>query len=244
MTQYRSDEIRNLIQQQLQDGSIATGERLPSERQLAQQYSVSRPIVREALQALKSTGWIVSKRGGGTYAANGQDNTATPLLPSELTQSPNLHNELLEYRYALEGQCAYLAAQRANENDLKKLERAFLRLQQAHQQRDNQLEATSDAIFHLAIAEASQNQVLHYSLQTLFEVLKQHISSNIGGLSRRPETRLTLIRQHRKIFDAINRHQPDRAREVIYEHLDFVKRILADLAAEQTRLKEKLSTGV
>ncbi|WP_428241628.1 FadR/GntR family transcriptional regulator [Gynuella sp.] len=238
MPQYRSEEIRDLLLQQLQDGAIATGERLPSERQLAQQYTVSRPIVREALQALKSQGWVISKRGGGTYAANGLERSAPTLLPEHMDRNIDLQEELLEYRYALEGQTAYLAAQRASEADLKKLERAFLRLQQAHQLKDAQQEATSDAIFHLAIAEASQNRVLHYSLQTLFDLLRQHISSNIGSLSRRPETRLTLIRQHRRIFDAIHRRQPERAREVVYEHLDFVKRILTDLAEEQQRVKE------
>lgn len=232
----RVNRLCQLLQQQLLDGELKAGDKLPSERVLASRHDTSRPLVREALQILKSRGLIESRRGGGTFVSERYGEPGdSPLghLLSSVAGHTQLHAELLEYRLTLEAQCAALAAQRATDQDLRRLERAFQHLRQAHQGHDLGVEGRADARFHLAIAEASHNRVFLHTLEGLFNLLKENVITNIGGLSRRPETRARLMRQHTRLFEAVYRRDPEAARSAAIEHLGYVEAFTRDLDEER-----------
>lgn len=207
----------------IERGDWLPGDRLPSERVLAEQWQLSRATVREAITIIKQQGLITSKVGSGHFVAG--DTVPLFVAPAETS-----HTALREYRVAVESQTAFLAAQRADAEQLRKIERAHQHLRHVHQKNDLKAEGLADARFHLAIAEASGNPILAQSLRGLFSLLRANVTQNIGAIAgRRPETRLRLMKQHTALFEAIYYHKPEKARATAQEHMAFVDRILNDL---------------
>lgn len=214
----------------IEQGDWAVDSRLPSERSLTAMFNVSRATIREALTSLQQRGLVQSVQGSGHYVRSSEVvSTQAFITFQDQTFS---HEELREYRQAIESQSAYLAAQRATDDDLKSLERAHRHLKHVNKKGDIQAEGLADARFHLAIANASGNQILAHTLKSLFALLRANVTRNIGTLSRRPETRLRLMKQHTALFEAIYYRKPDKARQIAQDHMAFVDRILTD---SQTR---------
>ena len=200
--------------------------KLPSERELATAFNASRATVREAITTLRQRGLIRSLQGSGHYIQSSETNTQAELFVWNNVELS--HGELREFRLAIESQCAYLAASRATQTHLRAIERAHRHLKHAHITQDLKAEGLADARFHLAIAEASGNRILAQSLKSLFSLLRANVTQNIGTLSRRPETRLRLMKQHTALFESIYYQKPEKARALAQEHMAFVDRILAD----------------
>lgn len=202
--------------------------RIPSERELARRFDTSRATVREALNTLKQQGRLVSVQGSGHYVCSRVSQTLPELV--SWNHHTFSHEELREYRQAIESQTAYLAALRATDEQLQSIEKAHRHLKHANRQGDLKAEGLADARFHLAIAQASGNQILAMTLNSLFSLLRANVTRNIGSLSRRPETRLRLMKQHTALFEAIYYRKPDIARRLAQEHMAFVDNILDDRA--------------
>ena len=126
-----SDSIAEQLEQLILEGALKPGERLPAERELAQRLAVSRPSLREAILKLKTKGLIESRRGGGTYIKDIVANAVTNPLLHLLDAHPETIFDVLELRHALEETAALLAAQRATESDLARLQRYTLSLHDA-----------------------------------------------------------------------------------------------------------------
>lgn len=222
----RLEQIIDQMSIAIEGGEWPVDSRLPSERSLAQSYAASRATVREALTILKQQGQILSVQGSGHYVCSGEVQSL-PELVSWNKQSFS-HEELREYRQAIESQSAFLAAQRASDHQLKAIERTHRHLKHASRQGDLKSEGLADARFHLAIAQASGNQILALTLNSLFSLLRANVTRNIGSLSRRPETRLRLMKQHTALFEAIYNRKPDKARQIAQEHMAYVDQVLSD----------------
>ncbi len=184
--------------------------------------------MREALVTLKHQRVLFSLPGNGHFVSDPQPNDRL-LIETTLNEgfTPS-HEELREYRFAIEAQCAFLAASRASPDQLKAIERAHRHLKHVHLKDDLKAEGLADARFHLAIAEASGNRILAHSLSSLFALLQENVTLNIRSLAKRPETRLRLMRQHTALFEAIYYQKPDKARSLAQDHMVFVDRILAE----------------
>src|SRR6056300_564993 len=123
-----SDVITERLEALILDGSFVAGQKLPAERMLAEQFNVSRPSLREAIQNLQAKGLVERKQGGGTFVnAKLNSNMTDPLLELVATR-PETQFDLLEFRHALEGMAAYYAALRGQPEDYQNLERAWLAL--------------------------------------------------------------------------------------------------------------------
>ena len=158
-----SDDIVEQLEGMILEGTLKSGERLPAERALAEQFGVSRPSLREAIQKLSAKGLLVSRQGGGNYVAESLGSTFSDPLLHLLENNPEAQRDLLEFRQTLEASCAYYAALRATEVDRERLTAAFEALQDCYTRSDEVSraeEGAADARFHLAIAEASHNAVL------------------------------------------------------------------------------------
>ena len=200
------------------------GFRLPSERALRTSIKVSRATVREGIASLRVSGYLNTVQGSGHFVSVPDDEFRTPLAFT--TDQSFDHFELREYRFAIEAQCAFLAATRATKDQLRKIEKAHEHLRFVHLKNDLNAEGLADARFHLAIAEASGNRILAYSLKSLFSLLRANVIANIGSLAKRPETRLRLMKQHTQLFESIYYQKPLKARKVAQEHMEFVNRII------------------
>jgi len=232
-----SDKLFDYFERVISDGSLRSSTRLPSERQLAERFSLSRSSVREVLQRLKAQDFITTKPGGGHFVSKAfRQKTIKPLL-AFFDRSPESRFDLLEFRHTIEGDCAYYAALRANEIDHKALTVAFQRMNKAYQEQDLQESSEADASFHLAIAESSHNVVYLHLMQSLFDVVRSSVFVNVSDIFSREPRRDALMRQHSEIYDAIMNAQPTTAREAAQRHIRYVEEVLSDLRKEQDRLE-------
>lgn len=239
-----ADTIVEQLETMILEGTLEPGQRLPPERVLAEQFGVSRPSLREAVQRLAAKGLLKSRQGGGNYVAENLGSSFSDPLVALLEQRPEAHRDLLEFRRTLEGDCAYYAAQRATEVDLARLEKAWQDLQTCYDSPsagDLEEEGAADARFHMAIAEASHNVVLLHTMRNLFSMLKNNIVTNIGGMySREAQTRQGLTEQHRQLYQAIVEGRQEDARAIAGEHIEFVQQTISERTETERRRKRAL----
>lgn len=234
-----SDDIVEKLEGMILEGTLQAGERLPAERALAEQFGVSRPSLREAIQKLVAKGVLVSRQGGGNYVTKTLGSGFTDPLLALLESSPEAQRDLLEFRHTLEASCAYYAALRATALDRERLRLAFEVLEDCYTQADEVTraqEGAADASFHLAIAEASHNAVLLHTIRSLFDLRKRNLVDNIGDLyKQRGETREMLIVQHRQLYQAIIEERAEDARASASRHILFVQEVLEEARQQAQR---------
>src|ERR1700731_3482901 len=194
-----ADRIYENILEQIVAGEFKIGQRLPSESQLGTQYAVSRAVVREALVRLHADGVAVTRRGAGTYVQRQPGREFLRLAPiggiADLMRC-------FEFRICVEGEAAYLAAQRRTDEHIAVIRAAFDRLNEANAA--SELGVKEDIELHVAIARASRNQMF---VQTL-DALAVHVFNGMNvtrSLSlTRSQKRLRLVQEeHRRIIEAI-----------------------------------------
>ncbi len=235
-----SDVIMQRLEQMILEGALKPGQRLPPERELALQFEVSRPSLREAIQKLAAKGVVVSRQGGGTYVAETLgDGLVDPLLELFRTH-PEAQYDLLEFRHALEGVSAYYAALRSTEADREALRACFEQLERYHQQKAFDKEVAADVEFHLAIAAATHNIVLLHMMRALFSLLHQHVGDNLQSIYPKREIRGRIHEQHGVLLQAICAGDPERARKAAHDHLVYVEEALLEQGRENTRLERAL----
>lgn len=198
----------------IKSGAYHPDERLPSEHELALEFQVSRPVVRDALQRLRGQGLIYSRRGSGSFVRN--LGVREPLGFGQLENLSDLR-QCYEFRMTLEPQAAASAAERHDEKSLAAIADALDLLRDATNQRRHREDA--DFMFHLAIANAARNQYF----ATAMEALEDHIA--VGMQFHGISLRLTsgglqhAFEEHVAIFEAIRAREPERAREMMRKHL-------------------------
>ena len=236
-----SDDIVERIETLILEGSLRPGERLPAERALAEDFGVSRPSLREAIQKLVARGLLISRHGGGTFVSDSLGSSFRDPMLELLENNPEAQRDLIEFRHTLEGACAYYAALRATDLDRQRLKAAFERVQDCYLQQgrvSRSEEGRTDALFHLAIAEASHNAVLLHTIRSLFDLLEHNVVTNIGGmLPLGSAVRDKLLAQHQSLYDAIVGGRPDDARRLASEHMDYVQEVLDETHDEARRIE-------
>ncbi len=233
-----SESIASEIEQQLVDGVIKPGERLPSERDLAHEFQVSRPSIREAIQLLKSRNLLSTRPGGGTYAREVLGDSMTGSLDDLLVDNVEIAQDMLEFRHALEGVSAFYAAKRATEADKQIIQLRFEQVCNKQEQSNAQEEAMADVDFHLAIAEASHNVVLLHVMRSLFKLLHKSVELSFGKLYLNDSGRDIIREQHKDIMDAILSGDEELAKEKSYSHISHVKETLEQFSREEKRSRK------
>jgi len=210
-----ADQLAELIRR----GEFKPGDRLPSERDLSQQFDVSRASVREALIALEIDGLVDVRVGLGVFvnaapAANSQ--TAALAEPGPF--------EVLSARYLLEGETAALAARNGSAAEHARI-RETLQLM-AQEVDASGIGLNADALFHLRIAEASGNSALVHLVHQLWSFRDSAMFRKLDEHFDSPERHQEAIAEHRRVIEAIERRDADGARAAIVVHLDTVRAAL------------------
>ena len=191
----------------MDQGRLKPGDRLPSERALAERMRVSRATLREALRAMQLRGLILSRRGAGNFIAGGR--------PEELAEA--LHHlalqDIFELRLLIEPSIAALAAQRATRHDLLRLESILQ--QQEQEVKAKRIAGPTDAAFHSTLAEATHNRALLQVGATLMKV----ISPSRNETLQTPERGRLSLASHRRVLEAIRTSDAVEARRAMEEHI-------------------------
>ena len=240
----KQPKISDVIMQQLEtmilEGALKPGQKLPPERELAIQFEVSRPSLREAVQKLAARGLLESRQGGGTFVSEDLGaGLSDPLLELFKTH-PESQYDLLEFRHALEGVSAYYAALRSTPADKESIQACYDQLQRYHDEKSFDKEVAADVEFHLAIAAATHNVVLLHMMRALFTLLRQHIWENLEQIYPKHDMRSRIHEQHHRLLQAILAGDPDAARQAAHAHLAFVEDALLQQGRENTRLERAL----
>ncbi|SIR46760.1 transcriptional regulator, GntR family [Aeromonas sp. RU39B] len=234
-----ADAIVAELENMILEGSLQPGQKLPPERELAIQFQVSRPSLREAIQRLEAKGLLYRRQGGGTYVQDALSKGLADPLFELLSKHPEAQFDLLEFRHALEGICAYYAALRGTEADFARIRAAQSAIEEAGKQGLAE-ESVAVTAFYLAVAEASHNVVLLHLLRAMQPMLEHNILCNNEILNRRPGV-VAKIRRHRvTLIEAILSGEPEQARAACHEHLAFIEETLLDMQREDSRIERSM----
>lgn len=234
-----ADEVVQQIESLILEGILRVGDRLPGERELARQFDVSRPILREALKVLEGRGLIATRHGGGTFVADVIGQVFTKPVMDLIATHRKATADYLEYRREIEGVAAEYAARRATADDRALLEQIMTRMEAAHQKADFEEEAAIDVEFHSVVGECAHNIILLHTLRSCYRLLSDGVFFNRLMVYNLPGARERLREQHRAIYDAIMRGDPAGARAAARAHIDFVERAMAE--AERTGEWQRVS---
>lgn len=218
-----SDGIIHQIKESIFAGDLRPGHALPSEKELAEQFGVSRITVRDALRVLESQGLIQIKVGarGGAFVAAPSTGPVSESLTNMLRLKQATLADLVEARILVEPHVAAMAAQRATPDDLAAMERAVAAAREARAAGDRYFIPNSVA-FHLALAEAARNPVLLFAVNSFRALFHEALSALLPA----DDMAERAIADHQKILDAIRARDGERARDVMREHLSyFSKRV-------------------
>lgn len=197
----------------VQDGTLRPGDALPSQQELARRLSVSRPVLREAMQRLAAAGLIEIRHGSGCYVAQPRHEAVLSSLFDTFTHERAL--EVLEVRMLIEVEMAALAAMRATPEDISRMEAALERITRLRAAGELTVEGSSE--FHRALARASHNTVLDGIAQLL------HQSTYLEALRVQlalPDVPAGDYEDHRHLLDVIRLGDPERARIAARRHLE------------------------
>jgi GntR family transcriptional repressor for pyruvate dehydrogenase complex len=230
-----ADTVAAELEKRILEGSLKPGDHLPSERGLALELGVSRPSLREAIQKLVSKGLLSTRHGGGTHVTDRLEAHFTDPWQDMLKGHPLLHRDLLEFRQMLESEAAQLAADRATDVDIKRLDAAHAKLDEVYASGDLVACIDADVAFHQVIAESAHNVLIGHLTASLMRVIHGHVSGNLAHLQARPQRWEQLRSQHRAIWQAIREHKPQEAARAAREHIEFVRQSMDDTAREEER---------
>lgn len=216
-----SAQIADQIRTSILAGEFNPGDKLPPERELAELFGVSRPSVREALNMLSASGLVESYQGGGTLVKSlvetATGNPLTELIRSERERAL----DVIEVRKGIESWTSYYAAQRALPDDVRKLETIVRGMEQNLQ--GMKPSEDLDANFHILIARSTHNVVWLHLMQHIFDAMKEFQQSVWRAVYLTEEDHRVLFGHHAAIFDAVQKRDPESARERMIEHLDFAE---------------------
>lgn len=220
------EEIVEQIRELMAGGQLKPGDKLLSERELAERLQVSRPSVREAIRSLEVMGFVDIRRGGGTYVRDTHaDDIIRPLALFLAAERSSLL-EMFEVRRIFETATARMAAERATPAEVRRLEAALESMQERFSARDSEKGEEADVEFHYGVAEASHNALLIRLFRTLSAEFGRAVSVARRRLYMDHENPRKLVAQHRRIYAAIQDRDPEGAARAMREHLVYAEREL------------------
>jgi GntR family transcriptional regulator, transcriptional repressor for pyruvate dehydrogenase complex len=223
-----SNAVVRQVEQLILRGILRPGERLPSERDLAEKLGVSRPSLRDAIADLAERGLLVSRAGSGIFVADVLGSAFSPALVDLFSTHDEAVFDYIGFRRDIEGLAADRAAVHGSETDLKVIDTILEKMEAAHQKRDPADEAQLDAEFHMAIIEASHNVIMLHMLRSMFDLLRQGVFYNRQMMFKNRMTRDQLLDQHRAINAGIQARDPEAARAAVAAHMAYVEQAYHD----------------
>jgi GntR family transcriptional regulator, transcriptional repressor for pyruvate dehydrogenase complex len=214
------EEIVRQIKAMIAEGRLKSGDQLPPERDLAEKFLVSRTSVREALRALESLGLVEIRPGEGTFVREvSVESLIQPLALVMMSQREAI-GELFEARRLIEPLIASLAAVRATADEVQEMERILD--EQAKEVAAGRTGLTQDAQFHTALAGASHNRAITRIVNALIDLLAQSREESLTGAGRPERSH----RDHRRVLDAIVKHDGTAARQAMVDHIVAVEALV------------------
>jgi GntR family transcriptional repressor for pyruvate dehydrogenase complex len=228
------EEIVVKVKNMIEKGRLHSGDQLPSERELAEVFNVSRSSVREALRSLETQGYLESRQGDGTYIARQPVESLINPLATVIFTEKDGQIELFEMRKLIEPQLAYLAAERATPEEIVMLGKALELQEDAYAKGESGTEV--DKTFHYILAKAARNKVLLRIIDNIMDLLAESRDKYLQ-VEGRPAMSLA---RHREVLNAIRSGDRELAAKIMHEHLEDIE---LSLFADNKEDKIQKTTG-
>ena len=221
---HRRSEVVAALEQEILEGTLNPGERLPSEEKLCTRFNASRTVIREAIQQLRGRGMLRTLKGSGSSIASPSlDNLGSALETYTVLTPEDSFLELIDLRILIETECARLAAINAGERGITEIQSALTQMEQASGNREAFSHA--DITFHLAIAKSSQNTLYATILRGLERRCVDYATVNRGSGTWHDD----VIATHHGIFQAITDGDSEAASTAMRRHLLLSRRHYIDI---------------
>lgn len=199
---------------------LKPGDKLPSERELAEMLQVSRSSIRDAIRGLELMGLVEPRQGAGTIIRELSAEALVNPFANALKHRRELVSELLDFRKMLEPPLAARAATHASPEEISEMEEILRRQEERQSKGDSAI--AEDAEFHYSVALASGNSVVLKVIDTIMDLLRdtRERSLQVEGRSQKS------LAGHRRILSAIKRHDPEAAKAAMRRHIEDVEEIV------------------
>ena len=214
------EEIVGKVKDMIEKGRLNSGDQLPGERELAEVFNVSRSSVREALRTLETQGFLESRQGDGTYIASKPVESLVSPLASVIFSEKDSQIELFEMRRLIEPQLAYLAAERATQEEIAMMEQALVLQEEAIARGETGTDV--DKSFHYLMAKATKNKVLLRLTDSMRDLLAESRDKYLQVEGRPGKS----ISRHRQVLDAIKAGDGELAARIMLEHVVDIEKCL------------------
>jgi GntR family transcriptional regulator, transcriptional repressor for pyruvate dehydrogenase complex len=224
------EQIVQQIEESITKAALKPGDQLPAERELAQQFGVSRTAVREAIKALREKGLVEAYSGRGTFVTNGTSQAIRQSLDLVMRIGQADGSAALEeVREILEPEIAGLAAKRVEEQHLATMRDAVAVMDQTLRDPEEYIEADLD--FHLSLAEAAANPLILSLIDSIVGLLREQ-RMRIFQVDGGPERGQF---HHKRILAAVAARDSEQARQAMRDHLEQIREDSQAYTADEPR---------
>ncbi|HAF86323.1 MAG TPA: FadR family transcriptional regulator [Sphaerochaeta sp.] len=230
LSQQVADHLEEVI---LSSPTSRISEKLPSEMKLAMQYNVSRPIIREAMKLLQERGLITLKNGSGAYITRPETDTVMNAV-SRIMQADKISaEELTQMRGILELSSIDLAVQKITDEQLQEMKVIITTFSDTTLPLKKRV--SLDEAFHIAIAQASGNNLMVMFITVLTSLLRDYMGKGVlvdGGV-------VDGIKRHQEIFTALENRDPQAAHQAMVDHLRVSSENVKEFDKQGVKLAKK-----
>lgn len=212
------EKTADQIIEYLSNNNLNVGDKLPNEYNLAEELSVSRSTIREAIRSLTSRNILEVKRGVGTFVSEKKGVSEDPLGFSLVDDTLKLTNDLFEIRYLIEPRMAELASIHASNEDIKSIKKLEKKIEDVVNNPGSE-HFELDIKFHAVIAKASNNVAMNH----LIPIINQSIWLYNSNSYTNKKIKKEMIISHQKILEAIENRKPQEAFNAMEEHISKVR---------------------
>ncbi len=232
-----SDRISSVIADQIKEAvfqkKLTPGDKLPSERQLMDQFKTSRVTIREALRSLEQFGILEIRRGmeGGAFIRDPNTKFINNFLQDMFSMGKIKISNFTEARMAVEPFSVKLATERITEEALQKVKQNIQEAKECLDKKNKNDARLLDLEFHRLIAQASQNPVIFFMIDSIMDIMENNISSI--PLEAKPVERTN--QYHEEIYAAVRDRDVQRAQDLMLSHIHEIHDALEALRKEKVR---------
>lgn len=229
MAEYLFEEIAVNLIQQVCDGIVSVGDKLPSERIMAEQFGVSRNVIREAIRVLGEKGYVQVQAGRGAFICKPDGEKLTENLSAVVENSSASLSEIVEAREIFESALAVFACSKVKSSDIEQLWQIYQRMEKAQAS----LFAQLDQSFHLELARCTHNSVLILLAGSIYQLSEDSLFLLTTHDAKRI---ISAQAEHLEMIRALEARDSLRIQEAVHRHIHCIREQLSDRsdAAVQT----------
>lgn len=225
MAEYLFEEIAANLIQQVCDGMLSVGDKLPSERIMAEQFGVSRNVIREAIRVLGEKGFVQVQAGRGAFICKPDGEKLTENLSAVVGNSSASPSDIVEAREIFESALAVFACGKVRDSDIEQLRQIYQRMEKA--QAKASIFAQLDQEFHLALARCTQNSVLILLAGSIYQLSE----NNLFSLTPHDAKRIISAQaEHLEMIHALEARDSRRIQDAVHRHIHCIREQLSDIS--------------